>query len=212
MIASTFLAFAALLGVVSAGPVAVRTQQDSDEGLLKYLTETNPDRLVINPGPGMPTLEELDIKVADFFKPEFRAKHGLPDPRNKSPVQPSPLEKLAKRFDPQCYPIGLSAHINAAYACRDYLNSLGSTPCEAYSWTAPTTMCHSVYETYYECWTNGMTAYPLNHAVSACSDVARGMQWIIDSCLSNNPCRCGVTGINAAWGNGNLLVTIKGQP
>ncbi|KAK4148803.1 hypothetical protein C8A00DRAFT_38606 [Chaetomidium leptoderma] len=75
-----------------------------DEELLRYLTETNSDDIVFHPVPGMPTLEELDITVADFFRPEFRAQHGLPDPRNKSPsaAQQARDVLLEKRFNNVC--------------------------------------------------------------------------------------------------------------
>ncbi|KAL2145163.1 hypothetical protein VTI28DRAFT_7799 [Corynascus sepedonium] len=195
---------------VLASPITA-VLRDNDEELLKYLTETNPENIVFNPVPGLPTLEELNITVADFFKPEFRAKHGLPDPRNTSPLPAQRArDLLEKRFDPVCYSGDLSTvtHVNGAYACRDYLNSLGTTQCAAYSHLPGTKMCDMVVE-YTRVVTYGTPAGSLYSAASHCSDVARGMNWIIDNCRTNNPCHCGVSGANAAWGNGDLIITIK---
>ncbi|KXX81861.1 hypothetical protein MMYC01_201843 [Madurella mycetomatis] len=204
MVTLTFLALAGLLGAVHATPVTV-LPRDSDEDLLRYLTQSNPDSIVFHTAPGMPTLEELNITVTDFFKPEFRAKHGLPDPRNKSPLPDRNI--VEKRSDPVCWGVDqvTMTHINAAYACRDYLSSFGNTRCVATG--IPTELC-VLEANYYQCITRG-TANGVGTAASTCADIVRGIYWIIDNCRTNDPCRCGVAGANAAWGNGDLIISVK---
>jgi hypothetical protein len=48
-------------------------------------------------------------------------------------------------------------------------------------------------------------------AASNCEHVAMGMDWIMNNC-GEKQCGCGVGGQNAAFGNGNLLITIVSEP
>jgi hypothetical protein len=207
MVRAIALTLAVLLCTASASPAARIWARDADEALLQYL-ETDPADYTFEPVPGMPTLEELNITMADFWDPTFRAKHGLPDPRQSSSVQTSDPAGLEKRLSPGCYPISMSGHIQAAYACRDYLNSLGNTPCVIKNQMTLTVNCH-MKVSQGEAKIMGM---PINadRAETACSNVARGANWIIDNCRSANPCHCGIAGWNAAYGNGNYRVQISG--
>ncbi|RKU48795.1 hypothetical protein DL546_005860 [Coniochaeta pulveracea] len=128
---------------------------------------------------------------------------------------------LEKRFNPVCFqlggPDGSIGFLDAAYCCRDQLNARGGRGemCTATSPYSTTTFCDCTVP-------NGNQLSPRavvqglttgsGHASSNCADVARGMQWIIDNCRTNNPCACGVGGENAAYGNGNLIVVLKGKP
>ncbi|KAL2192949.1 hypothetical protein P885DRAFT_64419 [Corynascus similis CBS 632.67] len=137
MVTLTSFTLAVFVGsLVFANPIAALPENTDSEhaALLKYLTETHPEDVVFNPVAGMPTLEELNITVADFFDPEFRAQHGLPDPRNKSPSpeqqqwqrQQKVRSLIEKRFNLVCFDYSKVTHIDGTYACRDYLNSLGT--------------------------------------------------------------------------------------
>jgi hypothetical protein len=123
---------------------------------------------------------------------------------------------LVKRYDPQCVPLsqGNLAYLNAAYCCRDQLNARGGRGemCTANNRYTPTTFCDcTVHEDRGgRAVVAGLTTGSGYESVN-CADVARGMQWIIDNCKANNPCACVVGGLNAAWGNGNLIIAIRGS-
>jgi hypothetical protein len=218
--AAALLAVITLLGTSQASPIVSPSPEDSDAGLLKYLTETDPATLVFHPVPGMPMLEDLNITLADFFEPEFRAKHGLPDPRNTSPAaKTQPRELLQKRGGICWQPseLGRVAEIQSAYACRDYLNSLGNQACVAAgNYNTQTLFCHinSNPNLGNGAYVRGTPSYGfLVSETDTCANVAGAMQWIIDNCSTAgaNPCGCGVGGVNQALGNPNLIVSVWGS-
>ncbi|KAK3331395.1 hypothetical protein B0H66DRAFT_636260 [Apodospora peruviana] len=211
MVAITlYAALAGLLGAASAMPTAVTAPQvltrEANDALLRYLTEIDPSTIQENPVPGMPSLADLNITMADFFDPGFRAEHGLADPRHNSYVPPAEVEDkrdvLQKRYDPVCFGVDQVVWDPVAYACRDYLNSLGGG----------IVFCsRTIVDASYGTQTGYVRGIPFNvqKATSYCRDVASGMNWIINSCKPNNPCRCASAGRNAATGNGNLVVELK---
>lgn len=124
-----------------------------------------------------------------------------------------PLSPLQKRFEPVCFPVQRSAHVDAAYACRDMLNARGlrGEICEAAGNFVSTTFCDHRVPEKGRAIVRGMANYPRYRAASNCADVARALDWMIKNCVSNNPCACGRTGQNAAWGNGDLIITLVGN-
>ncbi|KAL2203359.1 hypothetical protein CC79DRAFT_1337986 [Sarocladium strictum] len=211
MVRFSLLASSVLLGTAVAVPITQDDSADSDAGLLEYLN-LDPSDIKFQPIKGMPTLQDLNITTTDLLDPAWRLSNGLPDPRNSSPNRKSTKETtkdLQKRVEPQCYPYSQNAHISAAYACRDYLNSLGTTPCVVRGYLQQTAHCHADIASVGVAFVYGMPSYPSSYASSYCSDVARGLNWVLDNCLSQNPCRCGVAGQNAAWGNGGHVVSVQ---
>jgi hypothetical protein len=158
----------------------------------------NPDELTIEIAPGLPSLESLNITIADLLDPAYLTKRGF--------VSEEKYE-LDKRVDPAChgYTRAQGAELNLAYGCYNYLFSLGQTSCQAgTSWVY---MCRL---------TNGDDvgaisgkAIDASSAASYCRDVAVGSNWVIENCQVGSNTGVYVSGTNAANGNGNLLVALS---
>ncbi|CAA7266214.1 unnamed protein product [Cyclocybe aegerita] len=134
------------------------------------------------PGPGLPSLVSLGLTSADLFKKV---------PEINSTVAP----QLSKRFDDFCQNTNLVNRDNAI-ACYNYLNALGTTACGV-----DTNIDFCVAGDAHI----GGSNIAGGHASSYCRDVATGALWIINNCNINNR----VEGAAAAYGNGNLIVSIE---
>ncbi|KAK3312294.1 hypothetical protein B0H66DRAFT_608571 [Apodospora peruviana] len=196
MVAITLYAQAGLLGAASAMPTTVTTPQvltrEANDALLRYLTEINPSTIQENP-----------------------VEHGLADPRHNSYVPPAEIEDkrdmLQKRYDSVYFGVDQVVWDPIAYACRDYLNSLGTQACVADQAGGIVFCSRTIVDVSQGTKTGYVRGIPFNvqKATIYCRDVASGMYWIINSCKPNNPCRCASAGRNAATGNGNLVVELK---
>ncbi|KDR73885.1 hypothetical protein GALMADRAFT_71211 [Galerina marginata CBS 339.88] len=140
------------------------------------------------PGPGLPTLASLGLTSADLHKPIPRATLAT-----LTEVDPF----MRKRWNNECQTWGLTSYINAV-ACYNYLNSLGSQDCGV---DTNIIFC-AVGSTYI----GGSNVGGIPHTSSACVDVATGALWILNNC---NIAGALVQGDAAAYGNGNLVVSIE---
>ncbi|KAL3487623.1 hypothetical protein BJX62DRAFT_240891 [Aspergillus germanicus] len=108
---------------------------------------------------------------------------------------------LATPFDKR-YPLtcnGLSRHVpvNEAQAYVNFICNKGTAACSVPGENVE--FCSSGSAKIY-----GSNPNRKPNPTSHCSDVARGAQAIIDSCRQGNT----VSGSNAAWGNGDIIITI----
>ncbi|KAL2143329.1 hypothetical protein VTI28DRAFT_10572 [Corynascus sepedonium] len=138
---------------------------------------------VVTPGPGLPSLAELNLTSAQLYE--------IGVPKDLSARD----ELLGQRFEGFCGPDD-SAYTNVhdLIACFNYLRSLGITSCVAVEDTA---MCTAGDTTVYGSALRGT-------AVSYCRDVALGLLWVIDHCTRPDQ---SCAGAQAANGNGDLIVS-----
>lgn len=184
-------------------------------GLLHYLKKFDPSKLKLTPGPGLPTLEELGWTMKDFFDPEWRAAHGLPDPRTPESRRSSPLEGRE-----------ISGYCSADMGYDKYGNVAGGNCCADYPLALGTQLCEvSTYTTNCACTSRGHdtvgTGYPrpgLKYASSYCQDVGTTIHDIVATCPPIRACAdysiidsCGTGGSNTAYGNGDYVIFLTGD-
>ncbi|KAL2192583.1 hypothetical protein P885DRAFT_82042 [Corynascus similis CBS 632.67] len=137
---------------------------------------------VVIPGPGLPSLAELNLTSAQLYEmgvPEELSARG---------------ELLGKRFEGLCGPAEAAyTNVNGLIACFNYLRNLGTQSCVA---GENTVMCTAGDAHVYGSALTGT-------ASSYCSDVALGLLWVIDHCTRPDQ---SCAGAQAANGNGDLIV------
>jgi len=166
--------------------------------------------ITLSPGKGLPSLSELGLTASDLLRPDFAAQHATP-PSSAGSWATAKRGAGAQGFFPHCYK-GNTANVGGAMTCKNYLNSLNQD-CLVTNQKPWEYLCNVTV--------NGSPTYirgqPLSGVDSVripCSDVARGMDWILDLC-SPQGCTgndCPVGGVNAAWRNGNFVLEIIGNP
>ncbi|KAH8722345.1 hypothetical protein GQ44DRAFT_711937 [Phaeosphaeriaceae sp. PMI808] len=170
MLFSTVVLAVASLGAVSATPLGAR--------------DAVPE---VIPGPGLPSLESLNLTSADLYA------MALPE-KSK--------DEMSVLFDARCGPSEATyAPVNDGIACYNYLRSLGTTRCGVRGPGIPVTeMCRSGRA--------HVIAQSLTQRdeSSYCSDVAQGLLWVFDHCTRNN--RGDVAGFNSPNGNGNFFAGV----
>ncbi|EAU89072.1 hypothetical protein CC1G_11912 [Coprinopsis cinerea okayama7 len=122
----------------------------------------------VTPGPGLPSLESLNLTSADLCKPpeEFIASLGE--------VEEEP--RLAKRYTPWCGGSSVVTLSNAL-SCYNYLYALGDTACVVPpSGSRFCTASGWLPAAWYGTSVDGTTTQ------STCRDVARGGAWVINNC------------------------------
>ena len=162
-----------------------------------------------SPGQGLPSLSELGLTVNDLLDPEFASKHAIHN-ANTSP-QVSRRDAAAQGFFPHCYKSN-TGNLGGAVTCKNYLNSLSQdclvTNQKPWEYLCNVTVNNS--PTYIR----GQPLSGTDEVRVPCSDVAKGMDWVLDLChpdgCSGNDCPVG--GINAAWKNGLFVLEIIGNP
>ncbi|KAK6343591.1 hypothetical protein TWF730_011184 [Orbilia blumenaviensis] len=169
---------------------------------------------LIKTAPGLPTPRELGLTNEDFTKPipgktvQVHAMKPHSSSSNRSgKTELAALEvreALNKRYNPVCWPGQRQCDLSDALACYRYLNLLGSQRCVVNPLTDRIRMCGIGTCNWY-----GRAEIVRNGASSPCADVARGGLWVTSNCRTG--ARGLVAGSNAAWGNGNLLVDIRGD-
>ncbi|KAG2008106.1 hypothetical protein CC2G_013569 [Coprinopsis cinerea AmutBmut pab1-1] len=133
------------------------------------------------PGPGLPTLEELGLTIDDLLKPipeetlaNITAEYAAMDSSEGS--------SLVKRYDPVCH--SGYVNINDARGCYNYLNALGTTACTVHDsgsvWGSTTRMC-----VFGQAQVKGQCFPPNCPATSWCQHVAHGVAWTIANCNVN---------------------------
>jgi hypothetical protein len=192
---STVFAVAVPAGVVPTGAADLDVLDQSFQDYLKL----DPSLFTIKGILGETDPKKLSVSMTDILNPEFRAANGLPT-HSTSPVPTSPL---TKRWVNTCLDRSQMGHVQAAFACRDFMSSL--------------TKIVPVAGTIEICYINisgvgaiRVVAQALNgYTESHSTHVAMGIDWVIQNC-TGNVCNCGTAGNSAAWGNGNLIVWVRG--
>ncbi|EAU89022.2 hypothetical protein CC1G_09991 [Coprinopsis cinerea okayama7 len=162
--------------------------------------------LVIVPGPGLPSLESLNLTSRDLVVRALARLERLKEAEDTERGSSS----LTKRYTPTCdYNSALLLQDRVAF-CFEYLHSIGSTTCAVPSWGSR--FCHTVTGTWDVSWWGRVNG--ASYTQSSCADVANGGLWVMNNCRfyypPNNPYYYIQEGTNAAWGNENLIVEIKG--
>ncbi|KAH7122737.1 hypothetical protein B0J11DRAFT_608287 [Dendryphion nanum] len=139
----------------------------------------------IIPGPGLPSLESLNLTSAELF--------ALPSPFSE--------DQMNTLVDGSCGPNDSAyTHVNLAIACYHFVRNLGSQRCEVPA------SGHAIY-----CLSESgdgkahLTGRSLTGRVeaSSCADTAAGALWTIDHCTRPGGSTAGLAPPN---GNGNILV------
>jgi hypothetical protein len=155
--------------------------------------------IIITPGPGLPTLESLNMTVADLF-----ALENSPEYRRDFERRMSSSSALSKRANARCenpsdiWGIG-GAPPDLALAVHWYLYNLGSTPCVASEWgTIFVTAQSGNYAARVEAWSG--TGAP---TTSSCIDASWAVGWVRENCCQLWPGHgyIGCNGQSPAWGN-----------
>jgi len=154
----------------------------------------------ITPGPGLPSLESLNLTMADLLDPDFNAKHGI------IPSVPRADDITARAAAANAVCQGDWGVIAGAQACINYLNSIPTQNCVA----DPIGRYCNANDAY------GTVVYGLANnrpsASSFCRDVACAVQDVINHCSQINPSGCNpVGGHQFACGNGDLGVFVAGN-
>ncbi len=162
----------------------------------------------LSPGPGLPSLEELNITVYDLINPDFTS------PRSASSTTTAALtnrDSSSAQFNPKCYHANTST-MGPAMLCQNYLNKIGSQTCLATRDTTWTYMCNATVGSA-QAFVRGQPVPGFDEISSPCSDVARGMDWILELCVTARCAgdKCIVGGTNGVWGNGDFVIEIVGN-
>ncbi|KAG2008044.1 hypothetical protein CC2G_013516 [Coprinopsis cinerea AmutBmut pab1-1] len=188
-----FAAFASALSGVLSLP-----QDKSDVDIVAFLRAQKVPEVV--PGPGLPSLESLNITSADLYEKAIARVVSL---HAKSPNEES---SLTKRYDPTCDWIIISAI--DAYSCYYYLEYLDTTPCVVPSYGSR--FCHSTGGYNGDvAWYGSTNGIGWGTTQSTCREVAWGGIWVINNCRKGYYHILSISGgTNAAWDNENLIVRI----
>ncbi|KAK0646974.1 hypothetical protein B0T16DRAFT_458845 [Cercophora newfieldiana] len=206
---TTLIALAALAKLSLGAPV------DDAVDTLEPFDLAQVEGLQIHPGPGLPSLEDLGLTVAQLFNNSLSARRMLKRERltataDASPFAPAHVDKRAT----VCREFSTAKKVRAwaALGCQLYLESLGNTACSAT--TGCVQMCWAEYEgdsaiISGHSYTNGLST-------SYCRHVARTVEQIIRDCTTQhgpgerNFLNDG--GSERAWGNGNLGISVHSIP
>jgi hypothetical protein len=185
-----FFTIALLWHATSAGPV-------------QLLNTAEPrSNISISPGHGLPSLDELGLTATELLAAQT--------PPSAAPRRRQGLAARAAAFFPKCYKTNVS-NMGAARMCQNFLNKIGSQECRATRDATWAYMCNATLGDI-KVFVRAQPLSGVDTASSSCSDVAKGMDWIMDLCKTN-PCQgdsCAVGGTNAAWKNGNLVIEVVG--
>lgn len=163
---------------------------------------------IVTPGPGFPSLKDLNLTNEDLYDPDFLTKRAIV-------TKPLQSTGTAKR-QAQSYCWGdprdrlRAADWWAVMGCANYLSYLGQTTCAALQ--SGTTMCSGTT------WHSGLgariTGWALCNVIDAswCQDVAYVPNWILQKCDVVDPDLdvLEAYGAGAAWGNGCLQIVVTG--
>ncbi|KAL2138573.1 hypothetical protein VTI28DRAFT_6594 [Corynascus sepedonium] len=135
------------------------------------------------PGPGLPSLAELNTTTAELYE------MGLPEELDAR------AEVLDKRFEGLCGPAEAAyTRVEDIISCYNYLRKLGSQKCVA---KENTIFCTAGSAHIYGSALNGQTT-------SRCDDVAKAVLWTVDHCTRKDK---SCAGAQAVWNNGNMVAT-----
>ncbi|KAK6356013.1 hypothetical protein TWF718_000386 [Orbilia javanica] len=143
---------------------------------------------LIKTAPGYPTVKELGLTNEDFAQ-------GVPELRPL--VARSLLEKRVD-FKPYCRVVRRCT-VSDAEACFKYLSSLGDKACDV--GVLRVQLCRMG-----DCAWNARPVNTFSGTKSSCLNVAMGGSWILKNCVVNGQ----VSGLNTAYGNGNMVIDISG--
>ena len=155
---------------------------------------SSPSPVKIQPGPGLPSLESLNLTVEDLLRRDFS---GADNPTSLDRRQAR--QGCGSLFDTPTN-TGLS---DDALACINYLLALDTQDCAASPaersifCTSGNTVIQGVSQT-------GKTTQ------SWCKHVAEGARWIYNNCHAWDGNRNHVSGNAPAFGNGNMMVALYG--
>ncbi|KAG2007996.1 hypothetical protein CC2G_013476 [Coprinopsis cinerea AmutBmut pab1-1] len=192
--------FAFLFNVSLALPQADGTPKDF-KSLTKaeIIHSAEVGDLEIVPGPGLPSLESLNLTSRDLVVRAFDRMEQMRESNNDS---------LEKRYTATCDNVLM--HGEGGWFCFEYLLSLGQANCIVPPWGAR--FCHTNYNVYvYEvAWygaTNGLG--PNDWTQSKCHEVANAGIWILHNCHTPyGGAQMQFGGTDAPWNNQNLVVRI----
>ncbi len=162
--------------------------------------------MALSPGPGLPSLAELGLQPHELALPSNSTEAG-----GVTANATSSLKGRETQFNPKCYHANTST-MGPAMMCQNYLNKIGTQTCEADRNSTWTYMCNATMGTAHA-YVRAQPAPGFDTISSPCSDVARGMDWILELCATARCAgdTCVVGGTNSAWGNGDLVLEIVGN-
>jgi len=164
--------------------------------------------IILSSGEGLPSLSELGLTVHDLIDPNFAAKPAT-DHHHHRPLEGR--DAAGQGFFPHCYKAN-TASLGGAMTCKNYLNSLNQD-CMVTNQKPWEYLCNVTVNNN-PTYIRGQPLSGVDEVRIPCSDVAKGMDWILDLC-SPQGCTgndCPVGGVNAAWRNGNFVLEIIGNP
>ncbi|KAL2192582.1 hypothetical protein P885DRAFT_47343 [Corynascus similis CBS 632.67] len=133
------------------------------------------------PGPGLPSLAELNTTTAELYE------MGLPEGKKEN----ARAEVLDKRFEGLCGPAEAAyTRVEDIISCYNYLRKLGSQKCVA---KENTIFC-----------TAGSAHVYGRNVLHHSDDVAKAVLWTVDHCTRKDK---SCAGAQAVWGNGNMIAT-----
>ncbi|KAJ4001235.1 hypothetical protein F5050DRAFT_31301 [Lentinula boryana] len=150
------------------------------------ITSTKNTYPEVIPGPGLPTLAELNLTSEALYTmtPNFQTR-SEPEFSGRSEL-----------FTNECFTY-TTANVDDVIACFNYLESIGGNTCGIANTNVQ--FCFAGTAQISGSSIDGPSA------ASLCSDVALGVQWIFTYCNINGQ----VGGAAAANGNGNLIVGVE---
>ncbi|EAU87832.1 hypothetical protein CC1G_01479 [Coprinopsis cinerea okayama7 len=155
------------------------------------------------PGPGLPSLESLNFTSRDLVVRALerieRSKEAQEDRERSS--------SFTKRYTPTCDWHQYLISMPNAWACHEYLHSIGSVTCAVPS--SGSRFCHTVSGNADVAWYGRVNG--VSYTQSSCANVANGGVWVLNNCILTAFPSIPVLneGTNAAWGNENLIVEIR---
>ncbi|KAG2007989.1 hypothetical protein CC2G_013470 [Coprinopsis cinerea AmutBmut pab1-1] len=203
---------ALLVIVLSAIGCVLALPQATGAELPSPALETRPTReeliraadtgeLKIVPGPGLPSLESLNLTSKDLVVRALERLERLEEAEETN----KELGALAKRYTPTCNYSKQIFNVNAWF-CYEYLHSIGGNTCAV---SGSSRFCHSVSGYGDVAWHGSV--YGVSYTQSSCANVAEGGVWVLNNCKTWNPSTPDIQyeGTNAAWGNANLVVEVR---
>ncbi len=208
-----------LCGILATIPTSLGLALPASGG---FQVSTVWKQATLTPGPGLPTLAGLGITIEDLLaESPSRSAAPLTRPTAAALAINSTTESQdgalagrssdAAQYNPKCYHAN-TATTGPAKLCYDYLNKIGSQTCLATRDTPWTYMCNATVDGAHA-YVRGQPVPGFDQISSPCSAVARGMDWILELCVTVR-CTgdgCVVGGTNAVWGNGDFAIEIVGN-
>lgn len=163
----------------------------------------SPEKPMVYPGPGLPSLESLGLTSANLFDNGFMKAYLANITTDTGTKRSEANTASSQEQILQCQSEYGFATQSGATACVNYLTALGTQECVAPATANGVNFCYTVND--------GITSYisGYNGAQSYCRDVATGAAEVVFKCSGCEP-NCLSAGANAAYGNGDLTVLVWG--